>query len=282
MSVSALGSFFSRFAVKFIEVIGAGVATAVTGYLLAHFSGYWSSPVPAPAAVQVAPSTSVVSKSQRAQPAQALSASAKEQRFAPAQDVSLPAMQPARTIVKANQALPSRKHMTTDASATESKPREVERDMQAVEAQVRAALANVDATRPAPPDAMPHAADIPPAPPAVATQPRPADSPVGPGAIAVVPRADDLTPPPMQQAPAESEPLPTVEIKSRPVAAVEASPAPPAKEKAQENVQENVPENAQVEDKSLLSAIKKIPDLFRPKAAASDGEAPRPPLPVGD
>jgi hypothetical protein len=52
MSVPVVVSFFKRFTVKFIEVVGAGAATAITGYVLAHFSGYWSAPKPTPAIVQ--------------------------------------------------------------------------------------------------------------------------------------------------------------------------------------------------------------------------------------
>ena len=55
MSEPVVTAFFKRFAVKFVEVVGAGVATALSGYLLAHFSGYWSSPASTPPAVQVAP-----------------------------------------------------------------------------------------------------------------------------------------------------------------------------------------------------------------------------------
>jgi hypothetical protein len=50
MSVSAELSYFSRFLVKFIEIIAAGLATAGSGYLIAHLSGALSSPAPTPAA----------------------------------------------------------------------------------------------------------------------------------------------------------------------------------------------------------------------------------------
>ena len=50
MSVSAEVSYFSRFWVKFIEMIAAGLAAAVSGYLIAHLSGALSSPAPTPAA----------------------------------------------------------------------------------------------------------------------------------------------------------------------------------------------------------------------------------------
>ena len=37
-------SYFSRFALKFAEILGAGIATAVSGYLVAHLGGYLSWP----------------------------------------------------------------------------------------------------------------------------------------------------------------------------------------------------------------------------------------------
>ena len=83
-----------------------------------------------------------------------------------------------------------------------------------------------------------------------------------------VPRAADPLPPPAQQPPVQSEPLTTVEIKSRPIASVDASPPqPPA---------------AEEEDKGLFSAIKRIPDLLRSDTPPPSNEAPRPPMPVGD
>ena len=62
MSVPDKVSYFSRFFVKLVEIFAAGVATAVGGYLIAHLGGLWSSSAPAPAAVQVVPSASAVSK----------------------------------------------------------------------------------------------------------------------------------------------------------------------------------------------------------------------------
>jgi hypothetical protein len=32
---------------KFVEVIGAGIATAITGYLIAHLGGFLPAPAPA-------------------------------------------------------------------------------------------------------------------------------------------------------------------------------------------------------------------------------------------
>jgi hypothetical protein len=257
MSVTAVISFCKRFTAKFLEVVGAGIATAVTGYLLAHFSGYWSAP--APAAIEVAPGAGVVSKSRRAQPLQPVSADAKGQRPTPAPDLSPAPMPPAPTAVNAAEAA-ARQH-PTEASAPENRAR----DEKSVEAKVRAALANVDANRPVAPDLRPQQTDIPPAPAAVGAPSRPVDA--VPSAAAVTPPAADTASPLAQQAPVLSEqPLPAVEIKSRPVAAVAASPmpAPPAEE-----------------DKGPLALIKKIPDLLRSDSPEADGEAPRPPLPVG-
>jgi hypothetical protein len=42
---------------KFVEIIAAGLATAVSGYLIARLSGALLSPAPAPAVVQVAPAS---------------------------------------------------------------------------------------------------------------------------------------------------------------------------------------------------------------------------------
>ena len=44
--------YFSRFLVKFVEIIAAGFASAISAYLLAHFGGVLLSyPTPASAAV---------------------------------------------------------------------------------------------------------------------------------------------------------------------------------------------------------------------------------------
>ncbi len=40
-------SYFSRFTVKFIEISAAGIATAVSGFVLAHLTGYAAAPAPA-------------------------------------------------------------------------------------------------------------------------------------------------------------------------------------------------------------------------------------------
>src|SRR5580704_16250016 len=75
-SVPGETSFISRFTLKFVEIVAAGVATAVSGYVVAHLSGFF--PAPAPTAVQVptlqaapqaAPSVNAAAGNPNAQPA---------------------------------------------------------------------------------------------------------------------------------------------------------------------------------------------------------------------
>jgi hypothetical protein len=74
----------------------------------------------------------------------------------------------------------------------------------------------------------------------------------------------------VQQVPAQPEPLTPVEVKSRPVAAVEPSPSPEPAAPAHE------------EDKGILSTLAKIPEMLRPASGATSKDPPRPPLPVGE
>ncbi len=326
-------SYFSRFTVKFVEIVAAGMATAVSGYLVAHLAGFWSSPAPAPALPAPSPSAVTVntpalpsppvqaaSPSQSAQPAAPVSAEANEPRSAPAQEVAAPGKPLARPTVSA---APARKRGAHDTATTESKPSEPAekprdaadtkprepaeklrdtaetkprepavkprdtaegkpaadgkpRDWESVEARVRAALANAAANRPSTPDAPPQA-DMPQRPAAVAVQPRPIDDPpvanananLGPNAASPEPSMATTVP----QAPAKPDPLPAVEIKSRPVAAVETVPPQPAAPPAEAETQG--------ETTDLVSAIKKLPELLRNDKPVPAGEAPRPPMPVG-
>jgi type IV secretory pathway VirB10-like protein len=122
-------SYLSRFFVKFVEVIAAGVATAISAYLLAHFGGLLpptSTPVsaPAPTAVQVGPTPSEVAESRRAQPTPPVAAAVvNEQRPAPQQDTDAPVAQPALKPVKDAKALPPRKRTKTDTSVSEKERR---------------------------------------------------------------------------------------------------------------------------------------------------------------
>jgi DNA polymerase III gamma/tau subunit len=266
MPVSDDGSYFSRFLVKFVEIIAAGLATAVSGYLIAHFSGALSSPPPAPtgAVIQVAPSA--VSKSLPAQPIVPNSADSNGHRLAPAQAANAagvaqpapsqeevdapPVAQPARSVNAAKSA-PLRKHIETTTSAAESK-----RDQQSFVARVRAALGSGDRTE---------SLEVSPQQSAFSRGAAPMPSPpvADPsGAVAVAPvGAAALRPAPMQHAPTAPNPSTVIEIEPRPVPAIQSAPAPsPAK------------------DDGVLSGLDQI--LRRDPLAGSE-DAPRPPLPVG-
>lgn len=293
---------------KFVEVVGAGIATAVTGYLIAHFGGYWSSPASSPAALQSSPSISVVTKAARMPPAKPAAldtatlppaakveaAPAKDagpvKEAAPAKDTA-PAPSPAHASANAAAASIVHKPAAAEAHAAEAKPREAEskpRDNDesaaSVEERVRAALAKLDASRPPPePVVAPfpaHQIEILPPPAAVVTAPavvptasiapRPAEAP--PAAIAVPPSADIAAP--AAAAAKAPAPLDAVEIKSQPVAAVDPA-APPA-------TATPAKDSAQADAGGLFSTIKRIPEMLRPAAGATTSDPPRPPMPVGD
>ncbi len=266
MAVANQTSFFSRFTMKFVEVIGAGIATAITGYLIAHLGlgGFWSTPARAPevtpAAVQMAPAVSAVPKSARFQPVQQ---PASTEAAAPpaAKPDAVAEKEPATAGTSpARAAAPVRKSSVSEPKvsepkASEPKPRERD-DTASVEEQVRAALAKVDANRrPLPEPAAPIAS--PPAFPSVAAAPPPA--------VAVLPPPAVATSPPSAPPVAVAPPLVgTVEIKSEPVATVDAPP-----------------DDGNSKDRGFLATIKHIPDMLRPTAGATTAEPPRPPMPVG-
>ena len=243
-------SYFSRFFLKFVEIIAAGLATAVSGYLIAHFSGVLSSPGPAPGAsvIQAAPSASTVSSP----PAQAIApnastsstpipVNANDQRLAPQRELNgSPVTQPARRTVNATKPEPARKHIDNAASAAASPPD------QSFVSQVRAALTNVDANRTDPLEVSPHQ------PPAIAQPQSGTDTPSAVAPVAASPR---------QQSPIEFNPPMPVEIKSRPVVDAQSAPATSAGQ-----------------DTGVLSPLEQ---MLRQDPLAGAEQAPRPPLPVG-
>jgi hypothetical protein len=324
-------AYFSRFAVKFAEILGAGIATAVSGYLVAHLGGYlsWPAKAPVPTAAIEAPAGGNARTPDRPRDRAALSAPAdthaasddraKEPPHTSAKpvEVSTPvttAVVPADNDDKRSRGAPRKP--AADAHAAKPTPRDTAeakaQAQEAVEDQVRAALANVDASRtpapntptPAAATPTPQTAAIPqslpiPAPgnPAVPA-PAATTAPSAPPPVAVaVPAAPPLdiqnaapvaatTPsPPVaasaspQQTPAEAGPLTTVEIKSRPVAGVgETSPG------AQATPDANEPDGkAKGEtEKGFFSTIARLPEMLRANAHAPAGDPPRPPMPVGE
>jgi hypothetical protein len=297
MSVSDEVSFFSRFTVKFAEISAAGVATAISGFLIAHVAGIFSAPavtpVALPATMQAAPnvggasSVSAISSmsgvygSLRAPP---VAADAGAQHVAPERDVRSPITQPERPVANATTAAPPppRKPVTADTAAAEDKPRETE----SIEAKVRAALANADANRPAPRTMPSHQADVAARPPAAEAQRRPSDAPTA--SIAAAPRAADAAPTPIQPAaapPAMAQPasLTSVDIQSRPVAGT--AIAPSDQDSTQESVQASNQENTDASHHGLFpdlfAPFRKLPHLLRDDPPVPADQAPRPPMPVG-
>jgi hypothetical protein len=198
--------------------------------------------------------------------------------------------------VKDAKALPPSKHTKTDTSVAEKEPR----GQKSAEALARAALANVDANRPAPNDALiePGLADTRSAP--VDVQPHRANMPprqadVGPQPVAVPARAlpaspADVQPQPVETSPAigadlqprspdvRPSPVAPVDIQPRPVTA--ADPLPPRADPPLEISAPQPPPTAD-QDTGVFSALKRIPDLLRPDPPAPTGETPRPHMPVG-
>jgi hypothetical protein len=305
--MSGENSYFSRFFVKFVEVSAAGLATAISAYLLAHFGGLLSSsptPASAPAqtAVQVGPTASEVAGSLRPQPTPpAAAAAVNKQSPAPQQDTDAPVAQPARKAAKDANALPPRKHTKTDTSEAEKEAR----GQKSAEALARAALANVDANRPAPNDALiepgladthsvpgdtqPRRANVPPRHTDVGP-PQPVAVPPNAARIEAAPHAANVQPHPVEISPAtgadlqprspdvRSSPVAPVDIQRRPITG--ADPLPPRTNPPLEISAPQQPPTAD-QDKGVFSALKRIPDLMRPDPPAPTGETPRPPMPVG-
>ena len=264
-------SYLSRFFVKFVEIIAAGLASAISAYLLAHFM---SSPTPASpptvTAVPVAPNASGVA----AQPAPPAAAAAASEHPAP-QDSPEAKLVP-KTGREAK-VLPPRKHTKTDTSVAGKEPR----NQKSAEEQVRAALANVDANRRVPADgtigpdltdtrSVP-VDDVPPRQASVPSQqpgvlPRPADVPPR-SASEPAPNAANVLLQPVQPPPARGADLrprsPDIRTTSPSVSPVAPQPMPSADQ-----------------DKDVFSALKRIPDLLRPDPSGATGEPPRPPMPV--
>jgi ESX secretion-associated protein EspI len=257
-------SYFSRFFVKFVEIIGAGLASAVCAYMLAHFGGVLlSSPTPAPApaltATQLGPPPSEPAKSQPVQPPTPVAAAAVDaQRPAPQQDIDAAVAQPSVRSVKEVKTLPPRKHTKTDTSVAEKKPP----GHKSAEALARAALANVDANRSAPIDVQPRQADVPTR--GADVRSRRVGVPSRDAAIEAAPHAANVQPQLVQPR--------TVDTQPRPVA----GPLPPSAGPPLENATPQ-PTHPAERDNGVFFALKRM----RSDPPAPPGEAPRPPMPVG-
>ena len=276
-------SYFSRFLLKFLEIIAAGLASAISAYLLAHFAGFLqSSPpagsAPAPIVVQVGPTTNEVAP----QPTPSVAAAGNEQRPAPQQDTDASV---AQHVPKTGKDKAPRKHTKTDKSAAEKDPQ----GEKSAEAMARAALAHLDANQPVPSHAqtgpgLTDASSVP-----IDIQPRQAGVPprqtnVGPQPIEVprtavmqtAPHPTELPAQPAEPRPASGTDLPpsSPDIRAT-VAPLPSSARPPLQ------IAVPYPPPPAEQDQDDFTALKRLPDLLRPDPPPPTGEIPRPPMPVG-
>ena len=264
-------SYFSRFFGKFVEIIAAGLASAICAYLLAHFGGLLSSPTPASAptseAVQVGGTASGVA----GQSTPPVAAAARDEHPAIQRDAS--EAKPAPKAGKGAKALPPPKQKIDTTAAEEP------RSEKSAEALVRDALSNVDAKR------------------------APADAPIGSGltdtpSVPVVPFGQAIVPPPQPDAgprPVEHPPRPAVEaapyptdvpqqpVQSRPALSADSPRSPDiraTRPSATPPLETAAPQPPPADGgNDVFSALTRIP-LLRPDPPPANGEPPRPPMPV--
>lgn len=205
MSTADNGSYISRFLVKFVEIIAAGLATAASGYLIAHLSGTLSSSTPTTntRAVVVTPNLS----ERAAVPAQPSTPNSVD-NTAPPQPASTPA-----SVAKPEP--PSRRIENSPKPATSTR--------ESWTVRVRAALANA-AHRSDPLPDSPHRVR----PPAGTTEPGPAiDSANSHALSATIPAPSEVRPPPLQDLTIIASPPTVIEV--NPVVPIQPSPAPSEK-----------------------------------------------------
>jgi hypothetical protein len=286
--VPSEGSFLSRFTLKFLEVLAAGFATAVSGFLIAHFTGFFPTTTSIPGVKQpLVIQHGFQSGTQGAiqvQPAEPAST-------APTPATSVVNAAPLATLPQSNGA-----DQPASSNVTEAKPRAAEvrpRDAakgaaaQSFEATVRAALAKAGSTYPTSVDASRRQAVAPidtkraPAAPraiemptgSIVSAPRPDESappaaPVDPSPIAATsPQALTTQNPAAQTSRIQLAPQATLEIKSQPVARVDADqPAQGAAEPP-----------GTYRDGPLSTITKRL----RSDKPLPEDQAPRPPMPIG-
>ena len=244
MSVSGEFSVFSRFVVKFVEIIAEGLATAVSGYVIAHLTGALSSPVPLPARAVIEDMPNPIPP---APLPSSIFGDRDDQHAAQKQEVTVsPAPQPAPP-VNATKIAPPHKHPETATTAADS-----------LAARVRAALATIDANRTGqlavPPQGEVRLNPASAAPPQAQL---PADSSRSAVTGTAVRTIVEPGPAPAQQT--QPNPLITIEVPSRPAALPSATP--PAEKET-----------------GVFSGLEQ---MLRHDPLAGSEDAPRPPMPVG-
>ena len=300
------GSGLSRLTLKFLEIFAAGLATAVSGYLIAHFSGYLAAVTPMAAVKQ--PSVNqpwAIQRNVRSGPAtpvvhEATPAAAVPQSNVADQPPSANGTGPKpRDAVEikprdAAEIKPRDAVETKPRDATETRPHEAARGAAApsFEARVRAALAKAGPAHPASDDAPRREAVVPvDAMPRVSkTTTQSVDTPTGsiaapPPPVDSAPRSVPVALPPAAAAPAIDKPAmeniaaptPTiqlappsaVEIKSQPVADVDPNQPAPVAAQPPPGTDHDGP----------FAAISRR--LHIDKLLTGGDQPPRPPMPVG-
>jgi hypothetical protein len=265
MSAPDNNPYLSRFFLKFVEIIAAGIATAVSGYLIAHLSGALFSPAPATAVIQVSPNADTVPHL----PAEPNTSSASAISNGPSQPIAPNANVPSSPDAQAippissganDQRLPSQQGINAPSvplpqrrtvSTTKPETATAAREQSSFVSRVRAALTKAEAK---------HAGAV--SPPQGNATPAPAPAAqTDPARAAVVPTAPSA-PAALSSPPVKPSPSVAVEITSRPIVDLQAPPAPPVE-------QEN----------GGLSALEQV--LRRDPLQMRDDEVPRPPMPVG-
>ncbi len=291
------GSFMLRFTLKFLEVLTAGFATAVSGFLIAHFTGYFAVPASAPAVMQPA-AIHVHSGTQGAILADPAALAPATPPAASLMNVTPAAVNAAPTAAL-HQSTPADElpsSVGTEAKphdAAETKPHDATKraSAQSFEARMRAALAKVGASYPTSGDAPRRAAISPSdsAPRSPTAEPRPFDTPTG--SIATAPRPTDSAPrlalgePPPDAAAAPAPQGPTIQNTGAQNPAVQLAPPAAVEIKSQPvaDVDTNQPAQADAEppgadqDGTFAAITKRL----RSDKPVPEDQAPRPPMPVG-
>lgn len=314
--MAAEDSYLSRFFVKFIEISAAGVATAVSGYVVAHLTGYFNGAQTAalqnPAALQApiqaaAPTASV--------PAAAVAVPAAPVATPLSPAASVTSASPTHTITATApqqdaKSAPLRKSLSADKpaeTANTAAPADKPRSADAIAAEVRAALAKADAAHPvrleSKPDGKAEAkaevrteakaetkleaaprradatADIAVRTPAPDMKPRPVEPPTG--AIAAVP---PIAPAPRPQVAPQpvSQPAPQAPMQiAPPTTTVEIKSMPIAGVDGATPPEPQTDAQAQPTDGGLFSAFRQWPEKLRDDKPLPADQAPRPPADVG-
>jgi hypothetical protein len=313
------GSGLSRLTLKFLEVFAAGLATAVSGYLIAHFTGYFAAVSPIAAVKQ--PSVMqpwVIQQSVRSGPAAPVvheaapvaampqsnmadqSPSANGTGAKPRDAAEIKSRDAAE--IKSRDAVEIKPRDAVEPKsrdATETRPHEAARGAAApsFEARVRAALAkagpaNSGPAHPASDDAPRREAVVPvDAMPRVSNgAPQPVDTPTG--AIAATPPPGDSAPrsvpvaqPPAAAAPAMGRPAmeniaaPTPTIQLAPPSAVEIKSQPVASVDPDQPAPVAAQPPPSTDHDGPFAAITRR--LHVDKLLTGGDQPPRPPMPVG-